>query len=156
MTETVIAKVEAGYGNGGSQVVTRTVNYNYATFADPALAGSSWLTLSGASYGDGSQAYYTYQSLYAGQKPLLFSADDPRMDGSATRIVYEFWRAQGSVLGSVYAERDYATNQILAKFEQGASGAAGTRKITYANGGVENVALASNSRANTSTDGFGS
>ncbi len=64
VTESVIAKVEAGYG----QTVTRTVQYNYATFADPVLA-SGWLTLSGASYGDGSQAQYVYRSIYAGQHP---------------------------------------------------------------------------------------
>ena len=155
VTEAVIAKVEAGYGNGTSQTVTRTVQYNYTTMADPVLTGSSWLTLSGATYGDGSRAYYTYQSLYAGQKPLLYSADDPRVEGgSATRIVYEFWRAQAGVLGSIYAERDHGTNQVLAKFEAGAGGT-GTRKVTYANGGVERVTLASNSRASTSTDAMG-
>ncbi len=70
--------------------VVPQVQYNYTTFADPSLA-SGWLTLSGASYRDGSQAQYVYQRIYAGQHPLLLSADDPRIamrrtcDGSIER-----------------------------------------------------------------------
>ncbi len=154
VTETVIAKVEAGYGSGGNQTVTRTVRYNYATFADPVLAGSSWLTLSGASYGDGSAAVYTYQSLYAGQRPLLASADDPRMQGAATKIKYEFWQNNGNVIGSIYAEHDFTSNQVLAKFE--GDGTTTGRKVTYANGAVRKRVVSNNSY-NTSafTDALG-
>ena len=153
VTESVIAKVEAGYGSGANQVITRAVNYNYATFADPALAGSSWLTLTGAAYGDGSAAVYTYQSLYAGQRPLLASADDPRMQGAATKIKYEFWQQNGNVFGAIYAEHDFTSNQILAKFE--GDGTAGGRKVTYANGSVHKLVITSNVNTTGYTDAMG-
>lgn len=70
LIETVITRVEAGYGSGTNAVVTRSVNYNYTAQRDPVLA-SNWLDLTSVSYGDGTQANYTYQSLFDGQRPIL-------------------------------------------------------------------------------------
>ena len=39
------------------------------------------------------------------------------MVGEATRIIYEFWASNSFIHGSIYAEHDFASNQVLAKFE---------------------------------------
>lgn len=154
VTETVIAKVEAGAGS----TVTRTVQYDYATFADPVLTNSAWLTLTGANYGDTAKALYVYQSVYAGQHPVLFSANDPRISGdAATRIVYEFWRTDAYILGAIFAERDYQSNQVLVMFQgEGNTGFSGPgRKVTYANGGAKHVVTGGDHNTTSRADELG-
>ncbi len=156
VTETVIAQVQAGYGMGGSQVITRTAQYHYTPLADTVL-NSNWLDLTSVTYGDGTQATYTYQLLYSGQHPLLATADDTRNEGNATQIAYEFWQGPAHIEGNIYAEHDLASNQILAKFEgQGPEDNAYCgRKITYANGGAKTLLFTADHNVLTYADELG-
>jgi YD repeat-containing protein len=63
-----------------TQVTTndgRSVGYNFTAFPDAAYPQQDYVSLSSVSYGDGSQATYTYGQALQGFNPLLFAADDP-------------------------------------------------------------------------------
>ncbi len=139
VTQTVIAKVEIGTGSGVSEVVQRAVNFRYVSKPDPLLA-TGWLTLAGVDYGDGASASYNYQVLWPGQRPLLESTDDPRVEGKAPQIRYEFW-TNAYVVGAIYAERHAGSGQILAKFEgRGSNNYSNMgRTVTYASGAAAQV-----------------
>ncbi len=152
--KTVIASVEIGYGSSPG-VVTNSVEYTYQAALDTVL-NTEWLMLKRATYGDGTQAKYTYQLIYPGQRPLLESMDDPRVEGAATKIRYEFWK-NGYVHGNIYAEREFTTGAILAKFT-----GVGTdnytnlgRKVTYANGTSREILATSYSRPTWMKDALG-
>ncbi len=151
----VIASVEIGYGAGAGEVITNAVNYTYDTLPDPVI-GTDWLLLRNATYGDATQAKYSYQIIWPGQRPLLKGADDPRVSGNATKILYEFWR-NGYIHGSLYAERDYASQAMLAKFEGvGTNNYTNTgRKVTYANGSTKEYSIGAFNRVNWMKDALG-
>jgi RHS repeat-associated protein len=150
MTVTVVGKVEAGYGSGAAEVVTRTVDYHYTAKPDPVLE-SDWVTLTGVSYGDGTQATYQYHSLYAGQRPILQTANDPRVEGVATRIQYEFWLNAG-VYGQFFREMNPLNGQVLTTLEGDGTG---KRKITDSRGGLTRMTLLSDFRPSEMTDRLG-
>jgi RHS repeat-associated protein len=132
VVKNVIASVEIGYGT--PEIITNSVQYTYNTLPDTSAA-TDWLLLKTADYGGGVAAQYGYQIIWPGQRPLLKYLDDPRVEGNATRIRYEFWR-NGYVHGNIYAERDFTSGEIVAKFE-----GVGTdnytnmgRKVTHPNG----------------------
>jgi hypothetical protein len=60
--------------------------------------------------------HHTHNAPIFQQRPLLKLMDDQRVEEKATRIRYEFWR-NGYVHGNIYAERDFTSGAVLAKFE---------------------------------------
>ncbi len=128
MVSTVIGSVETSDG--------RSVNYNY-TATNDAVLQADWLMLTSVSYGDGTTAHYEYSALIAGQRPLLISADDPRVNGVATQLRYEYW-VSNSFYGGIYAERS-TDGTLMAKLT-GTGGYASTVSfVTLANGAVRTI-----------------
>ena len=136
IVKTVVESVDIGYGTvaGGGETITHHVGFGYQTLPDPVLA-SDWLVLQNASYGDAAQAQYSYQVIAAGQRPLLDTMDDPRVNGKATKVRYEFWQ-NAYIHGSIYSENSSETGAELAKFVGvGATNYTNYgRKVTFANG----------------------
>ncbi len=155
ITQTVISKVETGYGSGTTEVVTQAVDYQYKLQADSVLP-TQWLLLEKALYADTTQAYYTYQIIWPGQRPLLETMDDVRGSGAATRIKYEFWKA-AYIHGALYAERHPTTNTVLAKLVGEGSGDwdAKGRKMTYATGRQTRMEMDGNYRMKWRENGNG-
>jgi len=129
-TQTAITSVQTSDG--------RRVTYNYGATPDTVLA-SDFLTLTNVAYGDGTQATYGYVQTFAGQRLLLSSASDPRVEGNATQLRYAYYTNLSSGLfGSIFQEMSYATGQMADQL--GADGVHASNSIvTYANGAVETI-----------------
>jgi RHS repeat-associated protein len=144
-TETVIASVQTSDG--------RSVTYNYGTTNDPVL-GSDWVTMNSVSYGDGTQATYSYTQLWPGQRPLMTSAVDPRVAGNATQMRYQYW-TNSLYYGGIYMEQSYATTNMMVKLTGTGVWYCTNSIVTYANGAVRSITDNGYGYIGQSTDGLG-
>ncbi|MBI5382311.1 MAG: hypothetical protein HZA31_10465 [Opitutae bacterium] len=104
-SQTVLAKVTGSDG--------RAVQYDYSVQAAPDT-GFEYAVLTGARYGDGTQAVYRYAYLTPYSRLRLVEADDPRYAGRAKHIQYDYY-PQGS--GMIHKEINPATGGVYASLE---------------------------------------
>lgn len=114
----------------------RSVSYNYELFDDSVLA-TDYVTLTGAIYGDGTAAAYVYGQSWSGVRPVMIEANDPRGEGRADRMKYEYWTT-GGVQGVIKVESNAITGAQIAKLE-GIDGQ--STKVTYSNGSSRRFAF---------------
>jgi YD repeat-containing protein len=139
----VIARVTASDG--------RRVTYQYTATPDPQLPVLYQL-LTGADYDDGAPAAYTYAQTYAGARPVMVEARDPRHGGAGAWLRYEY--SADSVVGLITKEKHPVTGAALVELVQVA---ADRTEVRHANG--KTVTLehpsASFGRTTRRTDGLG-
>jgi len=125
----VISKVETNDG--------RSVTYDYTAFNDPGLT-QSWQTLTAAHYGDGAAAAYTYVQAFPLTKPLLATANDPRVEGSATSLAWQYDNTMSNIVGYVVEEKNGTSGETILSIDSNNNR---DSNITYANGGVTTFAM---------------
>ncbi|NJK93366.1 MAG: RHS repeat protein [Blastochloris sp.] len=143
---TVLASVQSSDG--------RSVQYEYEQKVDsnPDVP-LSYLVLSKARFGDGTEALYTYTQLYPMTTPLVETAIDPRATGRSTQIKYAYNTQWGAPLGMIWKEIDLPTGDLLVTL--GAS-SGHHPVVTYANGRVQKFTFNNiNANATDYTDGRG-
>src|SRR5262249_28876688 len=102
----------------------RSVTYGYTAFNDGVR---SWVALTSAIYGDGTQAAYGYTQASPGVQPLLKHAVDPRYPGPAVNMKYLY---AASPLGFVQSELNGATAETMVTLQVSGS----DYTLAYANG----------------------
>ena len=121
---TVISKVETNDG--------RCVTYDYTAFNDPGLT-QSWQTLTAAHYGDGATAAYTYTQAFPLTRPLVATANDPRVVGSATSLAWQYDNTMSNIVGYVIQEMNGVSVETILSIDSTNNR---DSNITFANGGV--------------------
>jgi RHS repeat-associated protein len=107
-TAKVISEVVADDG--------RRVVYDYEVMPDE-LPGNETVVLAKARYSDKTEASYKYERLYAGFKPMLTEADDPRYTGQGKRIGYTYQKGKFEDIGIIHKEINPVTRGVYASFE---------------------------------------
>lgn len=109
----------------------RSVKYSYSNNGTPP---NSFVSLTTATYGDGTVARYTYVQQRPTRRPLLLQAVDPRISGRNTNMLYSYADVVNEAdYGSIRNEMDGATGAILFTLDHQAD----IRKARYANGDVD-------------------
>ena len=139
----VITKVIAN--DNRPETVNREVSYTYGTLEDSTL-GNSTVTLNAVTYGDGSQALYTYAQTIEGTQPLLVTASDPRYEGPGKRLRFDYITINAGPVGVIKSEKNLVTGTLIAQMDQLTANSA---KVTYGNGTVDTFHFNPQRPANT-------
>lgn len=129
-TNGYIGQIEASDG--------RTVVYSYGPYDSENL--DSAIVLTGADYGDGTEATYTYAM---GDWPLLVHAVDPKYPGTGSNIRYTYWNGWGFLKEEKHGE----TEDVLVT-NNGDS-------VVYANGTTNSYNYSSAGLVNNETNSLG-
>jgi RHS repeat-associated protein len=137
---TVITKVTGSDG--------RSVQYNYDIYNDGILNS---VRLVSASYGDGTQAMYTYSQSVPGARFILEHAIDPRYTGKNGNMIFKYNNAVAS--GFISEERNGVTGELMVTLTTSVN----HRRVCYANGRIEHYLMPDSlmGRLKEYTDGLG-
>jgi RHS repeat-associated protein len=110
----------------------RSVKYNYDIYNDGV---SRWIRFNSATYGDGTQALYTYYQDQPGGFLSLEHAIDPRYEGNAPnmKFTYDYSIAPGYIK----EERNGVTDEVMATL----TAEPGKRTVCYPNGQVQTFVM---------------
>jgi YD repeat-containing protein len=132
----------------------RSVLYNYDIYNDTISAENviKWIRLINVSYGDGTQAVYTYSQREHGSMPVLEHAIDPRYTGMDVNMIY-IYDTSMNIAGFIKEERNGATGEIMTTLTPGVP----DKIVCYANGRVQTFKEPTGQQGylNTYNDGLG-
>lgn len=125
MTNEPISNYVISYVEGSDG---RTVGFDYNVYTEPSSV-FQWTQLKAANYSDLTESQYNYVWQHRHVMPVLSTANDPRFDGPAKNIRYNY--DLNTVVGFVYDALDNTTNQVITSVRWDADHIA---KLVYPNG----------------------